>query len=118
MFLNFCQAEAKCPPGEDCVAWLEEHTEAPTYRQDATGDGAADDGAVNDSPDYLTNIESKYIVVKWVMAYVAMIITCSILIVIISVPYLITGQTFRSFDSGLIPRVDQKVRAEGQCHAH
>ncbi|XP_050728006.1 uncharacterized protein LOC127004397 [Eriocheir sinensis] len=73
------------------------------------GNGAGEEeGVTTENPDYLDVVESKITVVKWVLAYVAMIITCSILIIIISVPYLITGQTFRSFDSGLVPRVDQE----------
>ncbi|KAK8387176.1 hypothetical protein O3P69_018079 [Scylla paramamosain] len=56
-------------------------------------------GIVEEWGNVFNLTDSRYVVTKWIMAYVAIIIVTSVLTLVIGYPYLITGQTFRSFHS-------------------
>lgn len=97
-FPRSLQYELSCAPGEKCRTLL-----GGLNLLDIT-DGNGDD----DGPTSVDVLESRYVVIKWVLAYLFVIISCIILILILAIPYLVTGQTFRSLDSA-VPRVDQEV---------
>lgn len=87
--------------------------EADEGEDDGEDDGEGEDeGEEDEDEDYFDVIESNYVIIKWVMAWVGLIITLAVLIVVISVPYLVTGEIFRSLDAGLVPRVDQEVSCQ------
>ena len=79
------------------------HGEADGEEEGEKGEGEEEE---EEELDYL---ESKYVVTKWVMAYVSIMIVCGVITLVIGYPYLITGQTFRSLDSGLLPSPDHQV---------
>ncbi|MPC27644.1 hypothetical protein E2C01_020819 [Portunus trituberculatus] len=70
---------------------------------DDDGEGDNEEGEEEDGENIFDLAESKYVVTKWIMAYVAIIIVTSVLTLAIGYPYLITGQTFRSLHSLPLP---------------
>ena len=111
--------------GDDhpCWPWLldddndegnNQEGEAPKEGEDPKEEGNKKEGVEQKLEGNIFNItDSRYVVTKWIMAYVAIIIVTSVLSFIIGYPYLITGQTFRSLHS--LPLPDHQVSCPLTC---